>query len=405
MCRRRSSYTFKDDDLSVKYGTTTLCFNRHIIIILRLFSIFGIDITVSTKVSRSKLSKMAKVLHRWVISILMCYCLAARLYKASRPNVPLMLSFSESVATASSVVIRFSILFNKFSIVKIIRSLMKTPLESTRTPHSSYIKMERFFFGFVLGGIALTFCLSMTKALSELKSTKGFQTYKNAYLFTANASNQTFGSTIVVAFVWTSHLLYIANLYGVPGLALLLCCTVCQTVTFLLLDFSNRVKESCHADEIQQNFTRNAIFYLRKMRFLVRGTESALSPILFFLYSYLLCSLFYLVSLTIRGKLRLDDVKITYIGASFATLVIFYLLLSIKVARVHESVNQMHDAILQTSGKTLSSADMTALLTSAREFTRNTNITGWGVFVIDRSFLLTSVGMIISYGVILAQFG
>ncbi|GBN48109.1 hypothetical protein AVEN_204067-1 [Araneus ventricosus] len=395
---------------------------------------------------------MAKVLHRWVISILVCYCLAARLYKASRPNVPLMLSLSESVGTASSVVIRFSILFNKFSISKIIRSLMKTPLESTRTPQSSYIKKEKFFFWFGLSGIALPFCLSITKALSELKSTEGFQTYKNAYLFTANASNQTFGSIIVVAFVWTSHLLYIANLYGVPGLALLLCFTVCQTVTFLLLDFLNRVKESYHADEIQQNFTRNAIFYLRKMRFLVRGTERALSPILLFLYSYLLCSLFYLVSLTIsrdindevqvalvsvglicsalvswkrfdrisawyktkkisiendhqRGKLRLDDVKITYIGASFTTLVIFYILLSIKVARVHESANQMHDAILQTSAKTLSSAEMTALLTSAREFTRNTNITGWGVFVIDRSFLLTSVGMVFSYGMVLAQFG
>ncbi|CAL1297915.1 unnamed protein product [Larinioides sclopetarius] len=97
------------------------------------------------------------------------------------------------------------------------------------------------------------------------------------------------------------------------------------------------------------------------------------------------------------GKLLQDDVKIVYVGANFATLVTFYLLLSIKVARVHESVNQMHDAILQTSAKTLSSVDMTALLTSAREFTRNTNITGWGVFVIDRNFLLTSVGMILRY--------
>ncbi|CAL1298325.1 unnamed protein product [Larinioides sclopetarius] len=344
------------------------------------------------------------ILHRVAMSILVCYCLAARFYKASRPNIPLMLSFSESVATASSVVIRFTILFNKFSIVKIIRLLLKSPLESTRTPYSLYTKKERFFFGLGLGGIALAFCLSMTKALSELKSTKGFQTYKYSYLFAANASNQTMGSTMAVAFVWTFHLLYIANLYGVPGLALLLCCTVCQTVTFLLVDFLNKFKENSHANEIQQNCTRNAIFYLRKMRFLVTGTESALSPILFFLYSYLLCSLFYLVSLTIRGKLLQDDVKIVYVGANFATLVTFYLLLSIKVARVHESVNQMHDAILQTSAKTLSSVDMTALLTSAREFTRNTNITGWGVFVIDRNFLLTSVGMVISYGVILAQF-
>ncbi|KAF8771086.1 hypothetical protein HNY73_018540 [Argiope bruennichi] len=400
MGRRKTSF-----DLSVNDGTMTLRFNSHIIILLRLFAIFGIDITLPMKLNRSRISKISMALHRWTMCILMCYCLAARLYKASRPNVPLMLSFSESVGTASSVVIRFTILFNKFSIVKIIRSLMRSPLESAKTPYSSYVKKEKFYFGVGLGGMALTSFLSMAKAVAELKSAAGFHTYKCAYLFTSNASNQTFNSAAAGAFVWTLHLLYIANLYGVPSLALLLCCTLCQTVTFILLDLLNRLKESCHPDEIQQTFTRNAIFHLRKMRFLVTGTENALSPLLFFLYSYLLCSLFYLVSLTIRGKLRrVDDVKLTYIGASFVTLIIFYLLLSLKVARVHETVNEMHNVILQTSAKTLSSVDLTALLTSAREFTRNTNITGWGVFIIDRNFVLTSVGMVITYGVILAQF-
>ncbi|GFS93692.1 uncharacterized protein NPIL_176261 [Nephila pilipes] len=141
------------------------------------------------------------------------------------------------------------------------------------------------------------------------------------------------------------------------------------------------------------------------MRSLVKETEKALSPSLFFLYGYLLCSLFYIVSLTIRTKRGLDDVKRTYIAASFSTLVIFYLLLSILVARVHEAFVQTHDNVLVSLEKTpLSSSDAAALMTGVREFTRDTKMTGWGVFVVDRSFLLTSVGMIISYGVILTQF-
>ncbi|GBN50669.1 hypothetical protein AVEN_66648-1 [Araneus ventricosus] len=91
------------------------------------------------------------------------------------------------------------------------------------------------------------------------------------------------------------------------------------------------------------------------------------------------------------GKLALDDVKIAYIGATFATLVIFYFLLCTKVARVHESVNQIHDAILQTSGKTLSSAEMTALLTCASVSSQPNNITGWGSVWSLTEFPVTSL--------------
>ncbi|GIY36553.1 uncharacterized protein CEXT_110462 [Caerostris extrusa] len=171
------------------------------------------------------------------MSVLVCYCLAARLYKASGPNVPLMLSFSESVATASSVVIRFVILFNKSSVTKIIRSLTKSQTESTSVQH---VRNERIFFCFGLGGVIFTFCLSMMKALAELRSINGFQMYKKAYLFSADVTNQTLDSSVADPFVWTSHLLYIANLYGVPGLSLLLCCLICQTVTFSISDFYNK---------------------------------------------------------------------------------------------------------------------------------------------------------------------
>ncbi|GIY36551.1 uncharacterized protein CEXT_110461 [Caerostris extrusa] len=284
------------------------------------------------------------------MSVLVCYCLAARLYKASGPNVPLMLSFSESVATASSVVIRFVILFNKSSVTKIIRSLTKSQTESTSVQH---VRNERIFFCFGLGGVIFTFCLSMMKALAELRSINGFQMYKKAYLFSADVTNQTLDSSVADPFVWTSHLLYIANLYGVPGLSL---------IVLVLIPISG---------------------YLN-LRSPIHQTANPM--------------------IILGSKLGLGKVKIIYIATSFSTLATFYAILSVWVARIHESVNQMHDEVVLTSAKHLSIRDMTAVLTSAREFVRNTKITGWGVFVIDRNFLLTSVGMVISYGVILMQF-
>ncbi|GFS60242.1 uncharacterized protein TNIN_257401 [Trichonephila inaurata madagascariensis] len=400
---KRSSYSFNVNNYSFSNSAGIVPrFPGHIAIILKLFAVFGIDIILPTKGKKSRIiNKVSVIVYRCTMSLIMLYCLAARLYKASQPHVPLMLAFSESVATACSVVIRFTILLNKSSIVKIVRSLQKT--EGTRTP--SQIRQEKALFRFGTGGVLFALCLSVTKAAFELRSAAGFQLYKKAYLFSPQMSNQTLIFTAPNVFVCTSHVFYIANLYGVPGLSLMFCCVLCQNVTFFLRDSQTKVKECFESGEPQKIWVRNIIFYLRKMRSLVNKTENALSPILFFLYGYLLCSLFYLVSLTIRTKRGLEDMKRIYIAASFLTLISFYLLLSILVVRVYEAFAQTHNTVLQAIEKSpFYSADAATLMIGVREFTRDTKITGWGVFVIDRSFLLTSVGMVITYGVILAQF-
>ncbi|GFR11198.1 uncharacterized protein TNCT_514631 [Trichonephila clavata] len=297
---QRSSYSFNVDNYSFSNSVSIVPrFPGHIDIILKLFAIFGIDIILPTKGKKNKtINKISVIMYRCMMSLIMLYCLAARLYKASQPNVPLMLAFSESVATASSVVIRFTILLNKSSIVRIVRSLQMPPTEGTQNP--SQIRQEKALFRFGTGGVLFALCLSVTKAVFELRSAAGFQIYKRAYLFSPDMSNQTLIFTAPNVFVCVSHVFYIANLYGVPGLSLIFCCVICQNVTFFLRDFQNKVRERFETGEPQKILVRNIIFYLRKMRSLVNKTENALSPILFFLYGYLLCSLFYIVSLTIR---------------------------------------------------------------------------------------------------------
>lgn len=95
------------ETLPTSFERSSLKFHSNIQTTLRLFAIFGIDVIPLKKTSRNRKLKMAIiVLYRWCTDLLMCYSFAARLYKAIQPNIPLMLSFSESVATASSVVLR-----------------------------------------------------------------------------------------------------------------------------------------------------------------------------------------------------------------------------------------------------------------------------------------------------------
>ncbi|GFW57537.1 uncharacterized protein TNCV_544461 [Trichonephila clavipes] len=306
---QRSSYSFNVNNYSFSNSVSIVPrFPGHIGIILKLFAVFGIDIILTTKGKKNRIiNKVSVIVYRCAMSLIMLYCLAARLYKASQPNVPFMLAFSESVATACSVVIRFTILLNKSSIVRIVRSLQKPSTEGTRRPNPSQIRQEKVLFRFGTGGVLFALCLSVTKAVFELRSAAGFQIYKKAYLFSPQISNQTLIFTAPNVFVCTSHVFYIANLYGVPGLSLMFCCVICQNVTFFLRDFQTKARERFESGEPQKILVRNIIFYLKKMRSLVNKTENALSPILFFLYGYLLCSLFYLVSLTIIDHRILSD--------------------------------------------------------------------------------------------------
>lgn len=289
-------HNYELETLPSSFGRSSLKFHTNIQTTLRLFAIFGIDVMPLKKISRNRKLKMAIiVLYRWCTALLMCYSFAARLYKAIQPNISLMLSFSETVATASSVVLRFTILFNRTSILKVARSLAGLPVHASRISLASYARRQKIYFYFFLVGMVFIMCLSLKRAVAELITPRSFEVYRNAYMFSANINNHTSLFKIANGLVCVTHLLYIVQLYGVPALCLLLCCTVCRTVVFFLIDEESKVK-----DEVKTFSLKDVVNSLRKMHGLVRETERALSPMLFFLYGYLLSSLFFIVSLIIR---------------------------------------------------------------------------------------------------------
>lgn len=283
---------FKFENLATVSGISSLHLN--IRTILRLSAIFGIDVLLPTKrTDKNRKTKMtALTLYRWFFVFFMCYSLAARLYKAAQPDVPFILSFSESVATASSVVLRFTFLLNKTSIFKLVRMLSEFPVNSLK---SSIITRQRILFYLHLVAITFILCLSLMKAITELLNPLSFNVYRKAYTFSADFTDHALLSTVTNAAVCVLHLLYIVQLYGIPSLALLLCCTVCRTVVLFLQDAEKSLK-----DEMKVCPLKDVMRSLRRMHCLVNETENSLSPMLFFLYSYLMSSLFFIVSLIIR---------------------------------------------------------------------------------------------------------
>ncbi|KAG8179966.1 hypothetical protein JTE90_015415 [Oedothorax gibbosus] len=354
--------------------------------ILRLASIFGIDVLPAKRTDKNRKSKMvALALYRWFFVCFMLYSLAARLYKAVQPNVPLILSFSESVATASSVIIRLTFLFNRATILKMARTLSGFPVKSVK---NSMITSQKIIFYSSLASAAFIMCLSLTKAVAELINPLTFEVYRKAYTFSANYSNHTLASRVAKVAVCASHLVYIVQLYGVPSLALLLCNTVCRTVVVILKDADSSAK-----DMVKVCSLKDTMRSLRRVRCLVSETEKALSPMLFFLYSYQLCSLFYIVSLIIRQDRESQDVKKVYIIAALAILIFFYVVLSVSIASVGETMKCFRSTVADAAATSdiLTPTQATALLVSVGEMARDAAITGWGMFVINRNFVLASL--------------
>lgn len=288
---------------SFYYKRNALSLQTQIDIILKMFSAVGIDIVHSKK--PQKLMMVFQLFYRWLMCLLMLYFFAARVYKAAQPKVPLMLSFSETAATASSIILRFIILGKRQAFAKLLRSLHSIQMDEEVVPSGSYIRREKIFFVFAICGFSLTMFLCTAKAFGELLSPQWFQVYHKSYLFSANFRNDTLLYKATNGMVFASHMLYIFHLYSVPSLCLLICCLACNGIGYFNLTFKTKLKDNPDFLEWKPPFMKTCITHLRRMHALANRAEEAFSTILFFLYNYLLCSLFFIVSLTV-SKYSLD---------------------------------------------------------------------------------------------------
>lgn len=276
-----------------------LCLESQVKVMLKLFCIVGIDLIKKKSDDTGKVQVFLQLCYRWLMCLLMLYFFAARVYKAAQPNVPLMLSFSETAATGSSILLRFILLSKRAALNKFFKSIHFIQTDVEVSPSSSYVRREKMFFAFCFGGFLLTMLMSTSKAVAELLSEKGFQTYKESYMFSADYGNDTLLHKLGNVAVFLLHLTYITNLYGVPGICILFCCLACNGIGFFNLSFKTKLKDHSNTLEWKPSFVGACIWHLRKIHNVIGRTENALSTVLFFLFSYLLCSLFYIVSLTI----------------------------------------------------------------------------------------------------------
>lgn len=277
-----------------------LCLESHVRIMLKLFAIIGVDLIVNEGKPENvkiKILLFLQLCYRWLTCILMLYFFAARVHKASQPNVPLMLCFSEIAATGFTILLRFVLLWKRAALNKFLESIHY--IQTNVSSSSSYVRREKMFSAFCFGGFLLHVLMGISNAIAELLSEKSFQIYKKSYLFSADFKNDTLLYEFANIAVFTSHLIYIINIYTVASIFILFCCFACNGISFFISSFKEYLDHNPNAVEKKSLFLKTCVCHLRMVQKIIDRAECALSIPMFFLFGYLLCSAFYIVSITI----------------------------------------------------------------------------------------------------------
>ncbi|KAG8183254.1 hypothetical protein JTE90_006451 [Oedothorax gibbosus] len=154
--------------------------------------------------------------------------------------------------------------------------------------------------------------------------------------------------------------------------------------------------------------------FYSKVEMAVLSSENALSPLTFFVYTYILCCLF-----QVTGVLVTSVVSKEVIGTSLILLLLSmcllvsgiagFVALSVHTSLVYRSALLVRRRVfnLLSTHKRSPRTDFSLyaiVLLLADDYPRQTGtMTGWGFFELDGQFALKAVGGIITYAVILIQ--
>ncbi|KAF8770282.1 hypothetical protein HNY73_017831 [Argiope bruennichi] len=192
-----------------------------------------------------------------------------------------------------------------------------------------------------------------------------------------------------------------------PLLTMILCVFVFTRLRDINRNFLAQLQKSMDMNMPTKLFTDYTKLYGR-ITTTIEKVEETFSLISFFLYGYMLSSVFSITSYMItRLPGTVNTASILQQVATFIEIVTCFIFLSLRAAGVNESAVEVKNLIHSLPAKRFDfNPNLTAtLLQLANNFASEVCVTGWGLFMINRGFILTTAGVVVTYGVILVQLG
>lgn len=206
--------------------------------------------------------------------------------------------------------------------------------------------------------------------------------------------------------------------YGVSVLILIFCCSVFTIVRRIISAFYDSIKrysrESSRVMLTNKMLSSYLSFYNRITQ-CIAEIDQVLSPCVLLLYGLMISGQFYTLTVLIS-----EDTERTSLTTVLHNLIVFFLttaaflvvtLTASKITEVSEDIKRSLQKLSENvtsndeiifSGNGISNTYLILLSTLNGS---HLSFTGWKMFNINRSFILTTMGVMISYGVIIVQIG
>nr|XP_042904660.1 uncharacterized protein LOC122270627 [Parasteatoda tepidariorum] len=222
----------------------------------------------------------------------------------------------------------------------------------------------------------------------------------------------TFGIQVDVGMYYKYILLFVLRSYDITN------CFVYAQMTCLLFsvishNVSCSVAETCEQMSVCANdintfcAARRAFLGYKKIQNTVNDLENAISLPLFYGMVFLLSELFALMT-NIVPMVRLHKSIRIFVIVLWALLTTSFhsMLLIFRVSRIEENYKAVTRAFVNFPDDDMSSVQTREFLQLLKMsvFRDEVQVTAWGMFPIRRGFILTVVGTLATYGVLLVQF-
>lgn len=316
-------------------------------------------------------------------------------YKTYSYN-PLGIIISALSGDFSSIAIRILLMRNRQYILLAIRQIIILhgilPLK----------KSENGYVTIAFCGCWIVPCLMYINCIKLLISKHGVQVIQMTTIFGLYWKNAL--ATCLAMFL---RFIALTQVYALPSCCVVLCYYSCKLLTDAIKDIERNIKINGEPKELFSSF----IVITQKLSKCLKYIEAALSLMLFLLYCYLMSCIFIVITLMIRvwPTESEQDRIINNITKLTMSLLGFYLL-SLQAAGVHDSAVKLQRTIYSLYAKfpfatcKRNTGSYVLLLTMADELEKF-HITVWGIFPLNRRFILQTTGAMLSYGIIISQLG
>ena len=206
--------------------------------------------------------------------------------------------------------------------------------------------------------------------------------------------------------------------YGVPMLVLIFCCSIYTISKRIMLAYHDCIKKY-NKETYRLMLTNNTLSlylnYYNRITQCIAEIDDVLSPCVLLLYGLMICAQFYTLTVLISSDTEPTSfTTIVHNVIVFLLTTVAFLLVTLTASRTSEIAEDIKRSLQKLSEK-VTSADGTTVCDDGIHNTylvlvsilngSHLTFTGWRMFNINRSFILTTTGVIISYGVIIVQIG